>query len=154
ATTGVPELKLFGADVAVGFRSLLQTYEFLGTLRLRLARQDPFAFAVFGTVGGGGGFNGKNQFSGQTGLLGSILFAGVVTVPARASLDLWTDRLCAKDDSGVAQGTDVCKNKASAQDLAKAAKIHGSSDFFARDSGARFYVSLVTEVALRDWMNF
>jgi len=152
ATTGMVDGDL-AADVAISFRTLLQTWEFLGTARLRLARAAPFAAAGFATIGGGGGASGRNQFTLQTGVVGSILFANVVTVSARLFLDIWSDRLCDKDDAGVAQGSDVCTGKASAADIAKAKSIHGSDDLFSRDSGARIYTSMIAELSLREWLS-
>lgn len=153
AATGVPQIRAFPVDVAVGFRSLLDTWEFLFTGRVRLAHQEPFALAAFATIGGGAGADGRNQFTFQTGVIGSILFSKVATVSARLYLDAWSDRLCSTDDTGKPQGADVCTGKASAADVARAEAIHGT-DLFARDTGVRIYTSAVAEIAVSPVVNF
>jgi hypothetical protein len=153
ATTGVPEIKFLAADVAVGFRTFFNNYDFLGTVRARVAHYDPFAAAIFATIGGGGGKDGRNQFTLQAGAIGSILFGSVVTVSGKVYMDLWSDRLCG-GDSGALTGTDVCKGTASSADITKARKIHGSDDLGTRDNGVRLYTSIVAEIAAAPWLNF
>jgi hypothetical protein len=151
ATTGIP-ISGLAADVAFTFRTLLTNYDFLLTARLRVASMSPFAVAAFATVGGGGGANGRNQFSFDLGAVGSILFAGVATVSARVFVDVWSDRLC---QSGTpTEGPDVCTGKASPDDLAQAQKLHGSMDLTSRDTGGRLMTSIIGEVGLSESVGF
>lgn len=154
ATTGVTDIRPLALDVAFGFRSTLQTWDVLLSGRLRLAKVEPFALAAFAMLGGGGGADGRNQFSLQTGVIGSILFARVATVSARLYADIWNDRLCSQDDNGAPIGTDVCKGTAAAADIAKARKLHGSDDLQSRDVGARLFLSVIGEVALSERTSF
>ena len=83
ANVGVSNTATLGWDVGVGFRSLLTTWEILGNVRVRFFERRPFAFAAFGAIGGGAGFDGRNMFTLQGGLLGSITFGDLVTVTGR-----------------------------------------------------------------------
>jgi hypothetical protein len=167
ATVGVIDKGYLGWDVGIGFRSLLTTYEFLGSLRLRLFQQGPFAFAVFSTIGGGGGFNGRNNFMLQGGAIGSITFQHLVTVSGRAYLDFWSDRLCAVPDrkndpdmDGIPnEGPTVCTGNydgdtiRAMRDFDRASLVLGRNvtmpqDLQARDNGLRFFLSFVFEAAI------
>ncbi len=154
ATVGVQDEKLYGIDVSVGFRSLLTTWEFLGTGRFRFIDQNPFALAAFGTVGGGGGLSGRNEFTLQGGILGSISFNQLITVTGRAYLDIWSDRLCAAPASGMVvsdEGPDVCQGKADSADAAKAVSLAGT-DIYARNNGARVMISLIVEASIQKYV--
>ncbi len=160
ATVGGRETKAIGWDLSLGFRSLLTTWEFLSTLRVRFFERDPFAFALFGTIGGGGGFNGRNQFTLQTGVLSTVTFASgmnAVTVTGRAYVDIWSDRLCGIDEDGtpVSGAQDICAKDASARTPDEVSQLEdfGITDVLDRDSGARMYISLVVEAALSERMN-
>jgi hypothetical protein len=155
ATVGGEETKSFGWDVSLGFRSLLTTWEFIGTGRVRLFERDPFSFAAFATIGGGGGFDGRNQFTLQTGVLNTITFRSglnAVTVTGRAYFDIWSDRLCGVDKDGkVLDGAPaVCKSPLS---QAIQDDLGVSSDPLERDNGVRFFISLVVEAAVTEQMN-
>jgi PEGA domain-containing protein len=151
ATVGVRDDPAFGWDVSVGFRTYLTTWEFLGTGRFRFFGQDPFAFSAFGTVGGGGGAAGRNQFTLDFGLLSSITFENLVTVTGRTFVDVWSDRLCGTPDRGQTMptsGPDVCTGMASAADVTRAQELAGMNYVTDRNNGARFYLSLVVEAAV------
>lgn len=156
ATVGVADEKAYGWDVGIGFRSLLTNWEFLGTVRYRFFQKTPFAAAAFGTVGGGGGFSGRNSFTLQGGGLFTITFQGglhAVTLTGRAYLDVWSDRLCGLDDKDVPieDGVpDVCKMNAptDAPDYPRAQELTGNTDLHDRDFGVRAFLSFVAEVAL------
>ncbi len=157
-TTGIPGIKPLGADVAFTFRTLLTTWEFLVTGKVRVVKVEPFALAVFATGGGGGGASGRNQFTFQAGGVGSLTFNNLVTISARLYLDMWSDRLCQEPDEGRAfptSGPDVCQgpSKASMADILKAQDLHGEMDLSTRDSGARVYMSLIVEAGVSQNFN-
>jgi hypothetical protein len=156
ATIGVPGIKVIGLDVTVGFRSLLTTWEFLGGTKIRFVKSDPFALAVMGQISGGGGAAGRSEFGLQAGIVGSITFSNLVTVSARGYLDLWNDRLCKKPEMGrsvSSEGPDVCTGLADADDIDRAEELAGMSFRTDRDSGARFYLSLVVEAGIAQNFN-
>ena len=156
ATIGVPGIKVIGMDVMVGFRSLLTTWEFMGGTKIRFVKSDPFALAVFGQVSAGGGASGRSEFGLQAGVVGSITFNNLVTVSARGFLDLWNDRLC-KAPTGTmtfsSEGPDVCTGVADSDDIMKARDLAGEYYVRERDSGARFYMSLVVEAGIAQNFN-
>jgi hypothetical protein len=160
ATVGGSDAKELGWDVSLGFRSLVTTWEFLGTGRLRLFERDPFSFAAFGTIGGGGGFDGRNQFTLQAGVLNTVTFRSgynAVTVTGRAYFDIWSDRLCGLDTDG--KLLDGAPSVCSTTDTTLLAKIKKDYDISAderleRYNGVRFFISLVVEAAVTEQMNF
>jgi hypothetical protein len=156
ATIGIPGLAPLGADVAIGFRTLLTTWEFLATGKVRFVESRPFALAGFATVGGGGGADGRNQFTFQGGVVGSITFNNLVTVSARSFVDLWSDRLCKEAEAGrpnPTSGPDVCTGEATLADIEAARKLHGESDLTTRDAGARVYLSAIVEAGIAQNFN-
>jgi len=161
ATVGGRDLGKMGWDLSLGFRSLLTTWDFLGTFRLRYFEMDPFSFAAFATLGGGGGLNGRNQFTAQFGVLNTITFASgtnAVTVTGRAYVDIWSDRLCGLDKDGttVIEGApDICTSMAPTMEELDQLSDFGvdPADITARDNGMRFYLSLVAEAAISEKMN-
>jgi hypothetical protein len=148
-------------DVSLGFRTLLTTWEFLGQARFRLFQRDPFAFAAFGTIGGGGGFDGRNQFTLQAGVLNTVTFAAgenAVTVTGRAYLDIWSDQLCGKEDNGdiMSGAPSVClPNHSFTPEEEQQLDDFGiaKDEITDRDSGIRAYISLVVEAAVTPKMN-
>lgn len=158
ATVGVLEQEALGLDVGVSFRSLLTTWEFLLIGRTRLFQSGPFAFGAFAAAGGGGGFNGRNEFTFQGGGLASITFQNLVTVTGRLYLDVWSDRLCGeperRDADGIPNdGPEVCTAMATPEQYERAAEvldkdITGPGDLQSRDTGARAYISLAVEASL------
>lgn len=163
STVGVKDTSRMGWDVGVGFRSLLTTWEFFLHSRYRYFQRDPFAFAVFGQIGGGGGFDGRNMFTFQAGLLNSITFRNLVTVTGRAYLDLWSDRLCGLPEEGSMRtlpedGPRVCLEGAPPELLMRASQLLGETidspeDLQARDNGVRFYLSAIVEAAVTKRFN-
>ena len=158
ATVGVLEQEALGLDVGVQFRSLLTTWEFMLIGRTRLFQSGPFAFGAFAAAGGGGGFNGRNEFTFQGGGLASITFQNLVTVTGRLYFDVWSDRLCGtperRDSDNIPNdGPTVCTTEASAEQLSRAAEVldkdvSGPLDLQSRDTGVRGYISLAVEAAL------
>lgn len=157
ATVGVADEKRYGWDVGVGFRTLGTNWEFLGTVRYRYFQKDPFAFAGFVTLGGGGGFDGRNSFLVQAGLLNTITFQGnsgyAVTITGRAYLDMWSDRLCGLDDNDMPL-TDgvpaVCNAVMGSPELEEGRRLTGNEDMQDRDLGARVMLSFIAEAAVHE----
>jgi hypothetical protein len=166
ATVGVKDKGQLGWDVGVGFRSLLTTWEFLGTARVRYFERAPFSFAFFGTIGGGGGFDGRNQFTLQAGALNTITFGGqstTVTITGRVYLDIWSDRLCGLDKDGkvLTGANDICKigdNPTGPNAMYYTERLDSfglkPGDVLNRDNGVRLYLSLAAEVAFSRQMSF
>jgi hypothetical protein len=159
ATVGVAEKSKLGWDIGVGFRSLLTNWEFNATARLRYFERAPFSFGLFGTIGGGGGFAGRNSFMFQGGVLNTITFGGrstTVTITGRLYLDIWSDRLCGldKNDALIDGAPDVCSMATDAK-FAERLDAFGikPEEILDRDSGARGYLSLVAEVGFSRTMN-
>jgi hypothetical protein len=156
ATIGIPGIKPIGADVAIAFRTLLTTWEFLVHGKIRFIDKDPFALAVQFAGGGGGGATGRNEITFQAGVVGSITFNNLVTVSARTYLDLWSDRLCKEAEAGrgnPTEGPDVCTGESTMEDLLIARKLHGDMDLTTRDTGMRVYLSLVIEAGVSQNFN-
>lgn len=159
ATAGVTESKLLSWDFGLEFRSvaLIGTWEFLGTVRVRLLQIPPFALAVFGSGGAGGGTqSGRSEATLQGGAIGTLQMTNILSVSGKAWLDFWSDRLCAEPTAtsgGKSEnGPDVCKQTASPADQLQAINLVGSTamDLYKRDVGLRFYLSLVVEAAVSD----
>ncbi|MBI4510105.1 MAG: PEGA domain-containing protein [Deltaproteobacteria bacterium] len=164
ATVGVMDARALGWDVGVGFRSLLTTWEILGHTRVRVFERHPFSFGAFGTIGGGGGFNGRNAFTLQAGAMATINFNNIVNATGRAYVDVWSDRLCADvgermndtDGDGIPDdGPRACTKDATQVDLSRASELLGKTvnnakDLQDRDSGARLYLSGVVEAAVME----
>ena len=115
AHTGIRDTEQYGWDVGFGFRTLLTTWEFLLGSRFRLYDRQPFSFGLFGQIGGGQGFDGRNMFSLQGGGTVSINFKNMVNISGRAFLDVYSDRLCGEPEDGDPDGIpndgpEVCTN--------------------------------------------
>jgi PEGA domain len=152
ATVGVMDEPKFGWDVGIGFRTHFSIWEFLLTGRFRLFQKEPFSFGAFVTLGGGGGINGRNEFTFQGGGIATVAFNEFVNVSFRLYADVWSDQLCGKPETGAAvssSGTDVCTGTATAEETTKANDIHRGKTLYERDSGARLYTSLALEVAFQ-----
>jgi hypothetical protein len=156
ATIGAHAEKTWAEDVTVQMRSVLDTWEILLGTRVRFYEAPPFAFAGFANIGGGGGADGRNEFTFQAGGIASILFNNQVTVSGRVYIDSWSDRLCqtpsATSGTFSPSGPAVCKGTASPADQMLALHLL-SGGLTDRDSGARAYLSLVIEVSFTDHLN-
>lgn len=160
ATVGVRDKGKLAWDVGVGFRTLLTDWEFLGTARVRYFERAPFSFGAFVTIGGGGGFNGRNQFTLQTGVLNTITFGGTattVTITGRAYLDIWSDRLCGLDKNGALSpdAQDICKDPTNAKYVERLDAFGiEPGKITDRDNGVRGFLSLVAEVGISRKLSF
>jgi hypothetical protein len=157
-TSGVTDSRFLSWDFGVEFRSLglLGTWEFLATGRVRLMQVSPFAFAVFGTVGAGGGtYSGRGEVTLQGGAIGTLQMTNIIAISARGWLDFWSDRLCKEPEMGQtvsASGPDVCTGTASPEDQAKALSLTGGN-LYNRDAGLRLYLSLAVEGGVTENMS-
>ncbi|HEY4241598.1 MAG TPA: PEGA domain-containing protein [Kofleriaceae bacterium] len=160
----------FAFDANVGIRTMFARNEIGLGGRVQVARADPFSAAVFTNLWWGSKLLDDSQRNGLTWDLGAIASLTAfqhVTISGRAYLEAWSDRECpslnANNPNGF-DGTDpiaICKEYKQhldggplTPDDARAEKLTGNSgkDFFDRDAGARFMLSVIAEVALRrDW---
>lgn len=92
--TGVFDRKHLGLDVGVTVRSYGTVTEGSITGRVRLLRYDPFALAVFGELGAGGGPLDRDTFFFKVGVLGTLLFKDIISVTASVYGDFYSERIC------------------------------------------------------------
>jgi len=168
--------KRFGFDASVGVRTMLARTELGLGGRAMLTNNDPFSAGVFTNLWYGSKLFDDSQRSGVTwdvGGIASLTALSNVTISGRAYFELWSDRHCPSLDSSMANGfqgtdpTDVCVGyKArvidgmdpanfSDDDRRRAEKLTGNTgmDFFKRDNGARFMLSIIAEIAVRQRWN-
>ncbi|MGC4115494.1 MAG: PEGA domain-containing protein [Myxococcales bacterium] len=165
ATVGVSDANVFGWDLGLGLKSYTNNWDIYLTARTRFLQAGPFSLGAFGAVGGGAGMYGRNSAMGQVGALASINLADVFTISARFFGDFWSDQLCASEEpkNGVyAPGMEVCRAPTSSMSEARQDRIKGlfgkedpnyPEDLRERlrkerNTGARFYLSLVLEGAI------
>lgn len=140
-------------DTSIHIRSSFLRTEGLLTMRFRLADGGPFAAAVFGSVGGGTGTAGRNSFTFQAGISGSVFFGDRAALSVRALIDTWSDRLCAErgsDEFQAKEGPDVCYEDLSQNpDREKRVRdLLGSTNVQERDGGLRLTVGTSLEIAI------
>jgi hypothetical protein len=176
-TVGAGRLaKRFGFDASIGVRTMLARTELGIGARAMLSNNDPFSAGVFTTLYYGSKLFDDSQRNGVTwdvGAIASLTALSNVTISGRAYLEMWSDRHCPALDNTMANGfegtdpTATCigyKNRVldsgnpadfSADDQRKVEKLTGNSgeDFFGRDNGIRFMVSLIAEIAVDQHWN-
>ncbi len=158
AVAGVWQRGGRGLDLGLGVRTYFSTWDFQAHLRFQLYERSALALGIFGTVDAGGGFNGRNTFGFQAGGIASLHIRSRAALSLRGYLETWSDRLCAaagsQDVDGLPNsGPRVCGMDATAEDLARArelvsATISGPMDLQRRDTGARLYLSVASEVSI------
>lgn len=128
---GAVELRSFGAMTEVGARA-----------RVRLIDQQPWSLATSVALGGGGGPKSRNSFFVDLAAIGSVWLAERVALTARATLGVYTDRLCPASAS---------RNEVGACGLPPA----GLSPTAVRErfTGLRFLLAGVVEVPINAWLN-
>lgn len=157
-TAGLLKDRFFGMDASIHVRSNFLRTEGLMRMRFRLADGGPFAAAAFATIGGGTGTAGRNSFTFQTGVSGSVFFGDRAALSVRAWLDTWSDRLCAakgSEEFDAKEGPDVCyENLALTPSKEKRVRdLLGSTDVQDRDGGLRFQVGATLEIAISQRTN-
>jgi hypothetical protein len=145
-----------GFDAGVFFRSYFSRSELGGKARLNLAERDPFSFALFTMIGGGGNFfddSGRNNFTWNIGALGSLTAFELLTVTGRAYFDIWSDRHCPGTSDVGAQPIDVCVDPSDAQ-LARLDELGlAPSELVDREGGVRLMTSVIVEFAFQQRWN-
>jgi len=163
--------KTFGFDANVGVRTMFARSELGLGGRMMLADKEPFSAAIWSQLWFGSKLlddSARNGVTWDVGVAASLTALSRVTITGRAHLEFWSDRHCPDlDPSNVTNGgfatkdpTDVCVGyKArqegmdpanfTADDATRAEDLTGNkgSDFFGRDGGARFLVSVAAEIA-------
>jgi hypothetical protein len=166
-TVGAGKLAGKPFDATFYFRSFFARTEIGGGLRINLAYSEPFAAGVFGQAGFGSNFfddSGRNSVQMDLGAAASLSGLGSVTITGRAFLQFWTDRHCPEREAGGGFAADkdpisVCERlddgSISAEDRMRVESLvgDGPDDAFSRESGARFMVSIIAEVAIYQHWN-
>ncbi|MDX2092860.1 MAG: PEGA domain-containing protein [Kofleriaceae bacterium] len=165
--------KKFGFDANVAVRTMLSRTELGLGGRVMLVEHDPFAGAVFTQFWYGSKLlddSGRNGFTWDLGLIGSLTALSHVTISGRAYAQIFSDRHCPELDANTDNGfattdpSDTCvayKNMTlSPTELSRVNKLVGidsstqySADFYGRDSGVRFNLAIAAELAVRQRWN-
>jgi hypothetical protein len=154
--------KKFGFDATVGVR-IAPTRQELGLgARMMVADANPFSAALFSNFWWGSMLlddSARNGVTFEGGAIASLTALSNVTISGRAYLQLWSDRHCPELLGGrTFEATDpaeICEairsNNVSPQDRMRAEKLTGSAGdgIFERDNGARFMLSVIAEIAVR-----
>ena len=156
--------KKFGFDATVGVRTMFAQSEIGLGGRMMVADEEPFSAALFSNLWFGAKLfddSQRNSVTFEGGALASLTALSNVTITGRAFLQLWSDRHCPELINGrfeATDATDVCAsyqdNTISVDDKARAEKLTGTSgnDFFGRDNGARFMLSVLAEISVdEEW---
>ena len=157
-TAGLLKDRYLGLDAAIHLRSNFLRTEGLLRMRFRLADGGPFAAAVFGTVGGGTGTGGRNSFTFQGGISGSVFFGERAALSVHAMIDTWSDRLCAErgsEEFDAKAGSDVCYEDLSLDPTKKkrVQELVGTTNLQERDGGLRLTFGASLEIALSQRTN-
>lgn len=159
----------FGFDASVGVRTMIARSDIGLGGRMMLVDNEPFSAGAFTNLWWGGTLLDDSKRNGVTwdvGGLASLTALTHVTITGRAYVEVWSDRHCPALDPAMSngfEGTDpveVCQQvkdgTVSAQDAARARQLTGveeNDELFDRESGARFLLSIVSEIALRQQWN-
>ena len=170
-TVGVAKLEPLAFDAMVGVRTMFARTELGIGGRMTFVDQDPFSAAAFTNLWYGSKLLDDSKRNGVTwdvGALASLTALTHVTVTGRAYAEVWSDRHCPGLDPTSANGFDgsdplpICQQlkngHITAADRARVKKLLGTDaatddGAFGRDSGARFMLSLVGEIALQQQWN-
>jgi hypothetical protein len=160
--------KLFGFDATVGVRTLFARTELGLGGRMTFVDDEPFSAAAFTNLWWGSKLFDDSKRNGVTwdvGGLASLTALTHVTITGRAYAEVWSDRHCPALDNSMPngfEGTDpiqVCdqlkKGTISDADRRRVKQLLGTdgSGAFDRESGARFLLSLVGEIAFQQQWN-
>jgi hypothetical protein len=159
--------KQLGFDASVGVRSMGARTEIGLGGRMTVVDNEPFSAAAFSNLWWGSPVFDDSKRNGVTwdvGGLASLTALTHVTITGRAYAQIWSDRHCPAIDKTMTngfEGTDpipVCvqlDNKSiSNEDNARVTKLLGSgAAAFQRESGARFLLSIIGEVAFEQQWN-
>jgi hypothetical protein len=156
----------FGFDASVGVRTMLARNEIGLGGRMTLVDAEPFSAAAFTNLWWGSKLlddSKRNGVTWEVGGLASLTALTHVTITGRAYAQIWSDRHCpALDSMGDFEGTDpieVCTQiKDGTVDRARVTKLIGTDiadndHAFGREAGARFLLSIISEIALEQQWN-
>ncbi|HEU0035304.1 MAG TPA: PEGA domain-containing protein [Kofleriaceae bacterium] len=172
-TVGAGRLaKMFGFDATVAVRTMLARSELGLGARAMVANNEPFSLALFGNLWWGSKLFDDSQRNGATfeaGGIVSLTALSNVTISGRGYFQFWSDRHCPKLKASAPNGfdgtdpTDTCigyRNRVlngedpadfPDSDRIRVEELTGNKgmEFFDRDAGARFLVSLIAEIAVK-----
>jgi hypothetical protein len=162
----------FGFDATVGVRTMLARSELGIGGRMMVANNEPFAAALFANFWWGSKLLDDSQRNGVTfegGIASSLTALSNVTITGRAYLQLWSDRHCPELLAGnkfeATDPTDTCEgyrkyvagetSELLEADRVRAEKLTGTknAEFFGRENGARFLLSVIAEIAVDQHWN-
>jgi hypothetical protein len=167
-TVGAGRLaKKFGFDATVAVRTMFARSDLGIGARMMVADSSPFSAALFANGWWGSKLFDDSQRNGVTfegGVLASLTALSNVTITGRAYLQLWSDRHCPELLAGnMFEATDpietcddyrgsLAGDPGAIDPMVKtrAEKLTGTAgdDFFERDNGARFLLSVIAEIAI------
>jgi hypothetical protein len=167
---GAGRVGQFGFDAGVAARTNLARNEIGLGVRLMLVDQDPFSAGAFADLWWGSKLLDDSKRNGVTfnaGALASLTALSHVTITGRAYVNMWSDRHCPELMSGQFDGDpiDACAGYAAmrglggpgapmgftAEDADRMETLTGEmgQDMFGRDSGIRFMLGVVAEIAVQ-----
>jgi hypothetical protein len=178
-TVGAGKLaKKFGFDANVALRTMLARSELGVGGRVMFADNNPFSAGMFTQLWWGSKLlddSARNGLTWDLGFAASLTAISAVTITGRAYVEMWSDRHCpALDATNMTNGfeatepTELCTNyknavidgfgpmsEFTADDITRAEKLTGNSgqDFFDRENGARFVLSIAAEIAVEQRWN-
>jgi hypothetical protein len=167
--------KRFGFDATVAMRTMGARTELGLGGRAMLSNAEPFSAGVFTNFWYGSKLfddSFRGGFTWDAGAVVSLTALSNITISGRGYFQIWSDRHCPPLDSSMMNGfegtdpiescvlykQDVIDGMAVADpdyNRARLEKLTGNKgeDFFKRDAGARFLLSIVAEIALEQRWN-
>lgn len=161
--------KKFGFDATVALRTMFARTDLGVGARMMLADNSPFSAGLFTNFWWGSKLLDDSQRNGVTfegGVLASLTALSNVTITGRGYFQVWSDRHCPEiKTDNTFEATDPSRtcvayaarkfkgetpNDFTDSDLMRAEKLTGKSgrDFYGRENGARFLLSVIAEIAL------
>jgi hypothetical protein len=86
--------KMMGLDAGFTFRSFGQSNEFLGKARFTALEAGPVALGADFAIGGGGGPDGRDNFTVELGFGFTLHFKEIASFSGRGYVAYYTDRMC------------------------------------------------------------
>ncbi len=160
----------FGFDATIGIRTMGSRSELGIGGRMQLADNYPFSAGLFTNFWYGAALfddSARNGVTFDAGLAASLTALSNVTITGRAYVQLWSDRHCPslQDDNTFenTDPTDTCEGYRQRRitggdptdftdaDASEAEDLVGATgaQFFDRDNGARFVLSVIAEIAIQ-----
>lgn len=166
-TVGAYRGKYFGVDagVVVNVQGVANTFGAHG--RFQLFRAGPFSTGAFTEIGGGPGYQGRNTFYWDIGVMASLSFRNIITVTARLWGKVFRDQFCGADPAdpslgesephwcGLLDGGSTPEAQQARTDELQNVPVEYRQKFQNHPemhrhglTGARFMMSLIVEVAI------